>query len=74
MVKRLSDLGDGESGIVVDLEDSNNHFCFSELGFVPGTRVECVRLASPKGPFLLRLRGYCLSLEHSDAAGIWVDV
>lgn len=39
-----------------------------EMGFVPGTRVELVKVAPMGDPLELRIRGYHLSLRRAEAA------
>ena len=44
-----------------------------EMGLLPGTRVEIVRVAPLGDPLELRLRGYSLSVRRADALEIEVD-
>ena len=44
-----------------------------EMGLLPGTRVEAIRRAPLGDPLKIRLRGYLLSLRHSDAAQISLE-
>ncbi len=74
MVKRISELKTGEEGVITSLDKTYKlTFRLGELGFVPGTKVECIRLASRKGPILIRLRGYCLTMELKELENIWVE-
>jgi len=41
-----------------------------EMGVLPGTRVEVVRVAPLGDPIQLRLRSYSLSIRRREAAGI----
>jgi Fe2+ transport system protein FeoA len=43
-----------------------------EMGFVPGTRVEVVKVAPLGDPLELRIRGYHLSLRRAEAAHVRV--
>ena len=43
-----------------------------ELGVLPGTRLEVVRVAPLGDPMEIRLRGYSLSLRRAEAAGVSV--
>ncbi len=43
-----------------------------EMGFVPGTRVELVKVAPLGDPLELRIRGYHLSLRRAEAAHVRV--
>ncbi len=44
-----------------------------EMGLLPGTRVELVRVAPLGDPLELRLRGYALSVRRADALEIEID-
>ena len=44
-----------------------------EMGMIPGTVVDVVRLAPLGDPLEIRLRGYHLSLRKRDAEQIWVQ-
>jgi Fe2+ transport system protein FeoA len=44
-----------------------------EMGLVPGTEVEVVRVAPLGDPMELRLWGYLLSLRKGDARGVEVE-
>lgn len=43
-----------------------------EMGFVPGTRVELVKVAPLGDPLELRIRGYHLSVRRAEAAHVRV--
>ncbi|MCX4241161.1 FeoA family protein [Paraliomyxa miuraensis] len=45
-----------------------------EMGFVPGTRVELVKVAPLGDPLELRVRGYHLSLRRAEAAYVQVTL
>lgn len=45
-----------------------------EMGLVPGTPVEVVRLAPLGDPMDLRVRGFHLSIRKSEAALVHVDL
>jgi Fe2+ transport system protein FeoA len=55
---------DGEGAMVVRL---------LEMGFVPGTRVEVVKVAPLGDPLELRVRGYHVSLRRAEAARVRVS-
>lgn len=44
-----------------------------EMGVLPGTPIEIVRVAPLGDPIELRLRGYALSLRRADAAAVTVE-
>jgi Fe2+ transport system protein FeoA len=45
-----------------------------EMGLLPGTSVEVVRVAPLGDPIEVRLRGYSLSLRRADARSIDVEL
>jgi len=44
-----------------------------EMGLLPGTQVEVVRVAPLGDPIELRVRGYSLSIRRNEAMGIEVS-
>ena len=46
----------------------------SDMGFIPGTRIKVVRNAPLVDPVDLLLRGYHLSMRHSEAKDIEVEL
>lgn len=44
----------------------------AELGFLPGTPVQVVRMAPMGDPIELRIRGYRITLSREQALKIWV--
>ncbi len=45
-----------------------------EMGLLPGTEVEMVRLAPLGDPLEIRVRGYLLSLRREEASAIEVEL
>lgn len=69
----LSALAPGESGEIVRVESAAGHGRrLMELGLVPGTRVEVVRIAPLGDPIELRLRQIHLSLRRVEAGTVHV--
>ena len=72
---RLSALRVGERGIVSGLDHDRAVACrLMEMGLLPGTPVEVVRVAPLGDPVEIRLRGYSLSLRRADTARVRLDV
>jgi ferrous iron transport protein A len=44
-----------------------------EMGLLPGTRVEVVRIAPFGDPIEIRLRGFSLSIRREEARGVRID-
>jgi len=69
----LAQLAPGEEGVIVRLEgDPAIRRRLMELGLVPGTGVEVVRLAPLGDPVELKLRQIHISIRRSEAANIHV--
>ena len=65
----LADLPIGSTATVTKLSCERRIACrLMEMGLLPGTRVEMVRVAPLGDPIEVRLRGYSLSLRRSEAA------
>ncbi len=72
--RRLDQLRPGERGIILDLEgDVVIVRRLMELGLVPGTQVEIVRMAPLGDPVELIVRGTHLSIRRSEAGQVHVD-
>jgi Fe2+ transport system protein FeoA len=71
--RRLADLVPGESGVIAGISgDPAIARRLMELGLVPGTPVEVVRLAPLGDPVELRIRQIHLSIRRSEANRIRV--
>jgi len=71
--RSLDRLGPGERGVIVRLDGDHAIVRrLMELGLVPGTDVEVVRLAPLGDPVELRLREIHLSIRRSETAHIHV--
>jgi len=74
MIVKLSDLKPGESGVIVNLDDSSpNSERFAELGLVPGERVYFRKVAPLGCPIEIRIMNYDLSLRKSEAQFIEIE-
>ena len=68
----LKDLRPGESGQVSGFNGQGTPSRLMEMGLLPGTTVEVVRLAPLGDPMDLKVRGYHLSIRKAEAALIRV--
>jgi ferrous iron transport protein A len=66
----LSDLGPGESGVVVGWAGGVPSPRLLEMGILEGTEIEVIRLAPLGDPIEIGLRGYHLSIRKSEAEQI----
>ena len=69
----LRDLKPGERGTVTGYADANPPERLLEMGLLPGTSVEVVRLAPLGDPVDLKVRGFHLSIRRDEAARIEID-
>ena len=68
----LGDLKPGESGVVCGFAPDAPPRLL-EMGLLPGTPVDVVRLAPLGDPMELRVRGYHLSIRQHEAALIEIE-
>lgn len=69
----MSSLTVGESATVSAFSSSCSLYRrFVDLGFVPGTRVECVGKSPMGDPVAYRVRGKCIAVRKTDAKGILI--
>lgn len=45
-----------------------------DMGFIPGTRIRIIRNAPLIDPIEIEMKGYNISLRHSDAKGVEVKI
>jgi ferrous iron transport protein A len=73
MTKKLSDLAQGESGIIHAFENDEMYLKLMEMGCVPGEEVIIDAVAPLGDPISIRISGYVLSMRKEEAALIWVN-
>ena len=71
-ISYLSDLTPGETAFIYTVSDSPLRERLYELGFVGGTRVECVARAAFGGPSAYLVRGSVIALRKCDARAVGV--
>ena len=69
----LRDLKPGEQGTISGFTTDDPPGRLLEMGLLPGTKVEIVRLAPFGDPIDLKVRGYHLSIRRHEADLIQVD-
>jgi Fe2+ transport system protein FeoA len=73
-MKRLSDLGPGESGTVCKVKgDKKIRQRMQDMGLVNGAQVRIKRVAPLGDPIEFIVRGYSLSLRKSEAHSVYVE-
>jgi len=73
MKKNLSELTNGESGIILTVRGEQDlKQRLLEMGFTPGTEVNVERYAPFNDPVEYKIRGYHISLRRSEASNIIV--
>jgi ferrous iron transport protein A len=73
MIKRLSELEPGESGIIRDFEQDDIFLKLMEMGFIPGETVMVEQIAPMGDPIAIQVAGYAVSLRLNEASKIMVD-
>ncbi len=66
----VQDLRPGESGKIIGFESSGATNRLMEMGMLPGSEVQVVRLAPFGDPMDLKVGGYHLSIRKAEAAQI----
>ena len=69
----LSDLKPGERGTVTGYTEGDPPGRLLEMGLLPGTPVEVIRLAPLGDPMDLKVRGFHLSIRKHEAAYIEIE-
>lgn len=73
MTKKLSELAQGESGIIHAFEKDDIYLKLMEMGCVPGEAVTIDAVAPLGDPISIKISGYLLSIRKEEAALIWVN-
>jgi len=73
MRKKLSELEQGERGVIHAFEKDEIYLKLMEMGCVPGEEVFVETIAPLGDPISIRISGYSLSMRKEEAAAIWVE-
>ena len=73
MLKKLSELGTGKSGVIKEFEDDEIFIKLMEMGCVLGESVTVEHRAPLGDPISVFVSGYKLSLRINEAEKIWVE-
>lgn len=71
----LDQLGSGQAAYINDVSLSGilRRRIF-DLGFIPGTRIECIRQSPSGNPTAYFIRGTTIALRNEDAAHIQINL
>lgn len=73
MIKKLSELERGETGIIQSFEEDEILLKLMEMGFLPGERVTVEQVAPLGDPMAILVAGYAVSLRLNEASKIFVE-
>jgi ferrous iron transport protein A len=73
MIKKLSELKPGQSGIIQSFEEDEILLKLMEMGFLPGELVTVEQVAPLGDPMAIQVAGYAVSLRLNEASKIVVD-
>jgi len=73
MFKRLSELKQGEKGIIRSFENQELFLKLMEMGCMPGESVTIEQVAPLKDPISILVSGYILSLRLDEAESIIIE-
>jgi ferrous iron transport protein A len=74
MHKRLSELKEGQTGIISTIEEDDFFLKLMEMGFIPGEPVTIEQVAPLGDPVSVAVAGYKVSLRLNEASRIMVVV
>ena len=74
MIKKLSELKQGERGIIKKFTSTETYLKLMEMGCVPGESVLLEQVAPFGDPISVKISGYVLSLRINEAKDIDVEV
>ena len=74
MQKKLSELKEGQMGIINSINEDDFFLKLMEMGFIPGESVAIEQVAPHGDPISVSIAGYKVSLRLNEAAHILVDV
>lgn len=73
MIKKLSELKKGDLAFISRIEARGElNRRLRDMGMVPGSPVELMRIAPLGDPIEVRIKGYYLSLRKAEAENIYV--
>jgi len=73
MQKKLSELKEGQTGIINSINEDDFFLKLMEMGFIPGESVSIEQVAPHGDPISVSVAGYKVSLRLNEAAHILVD-
>ena len=74
MMKKLSELGIGQSAIIRQFEEDEIFLKLMEMGFIPGEKVIIKQIAPLGDPLSITVAGYQVSLRLNEASKIIVEI
>lgn len=75
MIKKcLNELKVGEIGKIISLKEDMMKRRLFDIGFIPGTEIECVFKSPFKDPIAYFIRGTLVALRSVNAKNIFVEV
>ena len=74
MIARLSELKQGQQGIIREFIDNDIFLKLMEMGCVPGERILLEQIAPLGDPISVNVAGYHLSLRLNEAEHILVEI
>ena len=74
MIKRLSELKQGERAVIKKFTNTETYLKLMEMGCVPGESVLLEQVAPFGDPISVKISGYLLSLRINEARDIEVEI
>jgi len=73
MIKKLSQIKEGQPVIIKSFEDDEIFLKLMEMGCIPGETIKIDHIAPLGDPISIIVSGYNLSLRLNEAEKIWVE-
>jgi ferrous iron transport protein A len=73
MIKKLSQIKEGQPVLIKSFEDDEIFLKLMEMGCIPGERIKIDHIAPLGDPISIIVSGYNLSLRLNEAEKIWVE-
>lgn len=74
ILKKLSQLEIGESGVIDSFTDKEMSLKLLEMGCTPGEMITLERIAPMGDPIAIKVSGYLLSLRKEEASTVLISV
>jgi len=72
-MKTLADIKPGDRAVVKNVKPTGIKGRLTDLGLIPGTKVECLRISPLGDPAAFLIRGAVIALRSEDSSRVLVE-